>query len=131
MPSRRSHNTVLEIVWTAVPVLVLVIIAIPSFKLLYYSDVVPETQMTIKAIGHQWYWSYEYPDNDGISFDSNLVKQADIKDGQTWLLSVDNPMIVPVDKNIRVIATAADVIHAEAAFLIESEIFEAGVTRAN
>ena len=70
MPSRRSHNTLLEIVWTAVPVLILVIIAIPSFKLLYYMDVQPETELTIKATGHQWYWNYTYPDNGNFTFDA-------------------------------------------------------------
>ena len=73
VPSRRSHNTLLEIVWTAVPVLILVIIAIPSFKLLYFMDVVPETELTIKATGHQWYWSYEYPDNGNFTFDAYMI----------------------------------------------------------
>ena len=73
VPSRRSHNTLLEIVWTAVPVLILVIIAIPSFKLLYFMDVMPETELTIKATGHQWYWSYDYPDNGNFTFDANMI----------------------------------------------------------
>ena len=80
-PSRRTHNTLLEIAWTTVPVLILVVIAIPSFKLLYFADVVPEAELTIKAIGHQWYWSYEYPDNGDFTFDANLVADADLKPG--------------------------------------------------
>jgi len=100
------------VIWTVIPVAILVVIAVPSFKLLYKQDVLPAIDMTVKATGNQWYWSYEYPDSDGISFDSNLVKKEEIKPGQTYLLSVDNPLVVPVDKNVRVIATAADVIHA-------------------
>jgi cytochrome c oxidase subunit II len=111
-PRKFTHNTLVEIIWTVIPVAILVVIAVPSFKLLYKEDVLPKIDMTIKATGNQWYWSYEYPDNDGISFDSNLVKEADLKPGQTRLLSVDNPLIVPVGKNIRVITTATDVIHA-------------------
>lgn len=111
-PRKFTHNVLVEVIWTVVPVAILVVIAVPSFKLLYKQDVLPAIDMTVKATGNQWYWSYEYPDNDGISFDSNMIKKEDIKPGQSYLLSVDNPMVVPVDKNIRVIATAADVIHA-------------------
>ena len=89
--------------WTVVPVLILVIIAIPSFKLMYYMDRVPNPDMTIKVTGHQWYWSYEYPDQDGLSFDSNLIPEADLKPGQKRLLEVDNPLVVPVDTVIRVL----------------------------
>ncbi|MET0547090.1 MAG: cytochrome c oxidase subunit II [Caulobacterales bacterium] len=111
-PRKFTHNTLVEIIWTVIPVAILVVIAVPSFKLLYKEDVLPKIDMTIKATGNQWYWSYEYPDNDGISFDSNLVKEADLKPGQMRLLSVDNPLYVPINKNIRVIVTATDVIHA-------------------
>ena len=111
-PRKFTHNVLVEVIWTVVPVAILVVIAVPSFKLLYKQDVLPAIDMTVKATGNQWYWSYEYPDNDGISFDSNMIKKEDLKPGQSYLLSVDNPMVVPVDKNIRVIATAADVIHA-------------------
>ncbi|MEK0082078.1 cytochrome c oxidase subunit II [Benzoatithermus flavus] len=112
VPSRRSHNTVLEIVWTAVPVLILVIIAIPSFKLLYYEDVVPKTELTIKATGHQWYWSYQYPDNGNFGFDAYMIAKEDLKPDQLRLLETDNRIVVPVNTNIRIQTTAADVIHS-------------------
>jgi len=110
-PSRRSHNTLLEIAWTAVPVLILVIIAIPSFKLLYYMDVVPETEMTIKAVGNQWYWTYEYPDNGNFTFDAYMIAESDLQPGQLRLLETDNRVVVPVNTNIRIQTTAADVLH--------------------
>ena len=94
------------------PVLILVIIAIPSFKLLYFVDVVPKTDMTLKAIGHQWYWSYEYPDNGNFTFDANLVDQADLKPGQHYLRETDNQIVLPVETNIRLQTTATDVIHS-------------------
>ena len=112
VPTRTSHNTVVEMLWTVVPVLILVIIAIPSFKLMYYMDRVPNPDMTIKVTGHQWYWSYEYPDQAGLSFDSNLIPEADLKSGQKRLLDVDNPLVVPVDTVIRVYITGTDVIHS-------------------
>ncbi len=112
VPTRTSHNTVIEMLWTVVPVLVLVIIAIPSFKLMYYMDRVPNPDMTIKVTGHQWYWTYEYPDQAGLSFDSNLIPEADLKSGQKRLLDVDNPLVVPVDTVIRVYVTGTDVIHS-------------------
>jgi cytochrome c oxidase subunit II len=111
VPTRTSHNTVIEILWTVVPVLILVIIAIPSFKLMYYMDRVPNPEMTIKVTGHQWYWSYEYPDQQGLAFDSNIVKDTDLKPGQPRLLTVDNPLVVPVDTDIRVLITSTDVMH--------------------
>ena len=112
VPSHTSHNAVIEILWTIVPVLILVIIAIPSFKLMYYMDRVPNPDMTIKVTGHQWYWSYEYPDQGGLAFDSNIVQQADLKPGQPRLLTADNPLVVPVDSDIRVLVTSTDVIHS-------------------
>ena len=112
VPTRTSHNTVVEMLWTVVPVLILVIIAIPSFKLMYYMDRVPDPDMTIKVTGHQWYWTYEYPDQGGLSFDSNLIPDADLKPGQKRLLDVDNPLVVPVDTVIRVYVTGTDVIHS-------------------
>ncbi len=112
VPTRTSHNTVIEMLWTVVPVLILVIIAIPSFKLMYYMDRVPNPDMTIKVTGHQWYWSYEYPDQGGLAFDSNLIPDADLKPGQKRLLDVDNPLVVPVDTTIRVLITGTDVIHS-------------------
>jgi len=100
VPTRTSHNAVIEILWTVVPVLILVIIAIPSFKLMYFMDRVPNADMTIKVTGHQWYWSYAYPDQDNLSFDSNIVEEKDLKPGQKRLLEVDNPLVVPVGAKV-------------------------------
>ena len=111
-PSKTTHNTMIEVLWTVIPVVILVVIAIPSFKLLYYSDVLPKADMTIKATGNQWYWTYEYPDNGKFSFDSNLVQTADLKPGQPRLLTVDNVIVVPVNTTVRVLVTASDVLHS-------------------
>lgn len=113
-PSKTSHNTVIEILWTVVPVLILVVIAVPSFALLYHQDVIPKADMTIKATGHQWYWEYQYPDHGELTFDSNIVEVADLKPGQKRLLEVDNRIVVPINKTVRVIVTAAPdgVLHA-------------------
>lgn len=111
-PSKTTHNTMLEIVWTLVPVIILVIIVIPSMKLLYYADRTHEAEMTLNITGNQWNWSYEYPDHGGVSFTSNLVQEADLKEGQIRLLSTDNPVVLPVDTNIRLLITAADVLHS-------------------
>jgi cytochrome c oxidase subunit 2 len=110
--SRRTHNTVLEIAWTALPVLILVVIAIPSFKLLYYMDRTQEAEMTLKAIGRQWYWSYEYPDQGNLTFDAYMVADADLEPGQPRLLTTDTAVVLPVDTNIRLLSTASDVIHS-------------------
>lgn len=113
VPTRTSHNTLVEVIWTVVPVLILVMIAIPSFRLLYKKQVIPpQIDMTLKATGKQWYWSYEYPDHGNITFDSLMKQQAELKPGEPRLLAVDNEVVLPVNKNIRVIATAADVIHS-------------------
>ena len=112
VPTRTSHNAVIEILWTVVPVLILVGIAIPSFKLMYYMDRVPNADMTIKVTAHQWYWSYEYPDQAGLTFDSNLIPDKDLKPGQKRLLDVDNPLVVPVGASVRVLVTGTDVIHS-------------------
>ena len=112
VPTRTSHNTLIEILWTVVPVVILVAIAIPSFKLMYYMDRVPNAEMTIKITAHQWYWSYGYPDQGALSFDSNLIPDKELKPGQKRLLEVDNPLVVPVDTNIRVQVTGTDVIHS-------------------
>jgi cytochrome c oxidase subunit 2 len=111
-PSKRTHHTVLEIAWTAVPVLILVVIAIPSFKLLYFMDRATEPEMTIKAIGHQWYWSYEYPDDGDYTFDAYLVADEDLEPGQPRLLATDNAIVLPVDTDIQVLVTATDVLHS-------------------
>ena len=110
--TRTSHHPVIEILWTVIPVVILVIIAIPSFKLMYFMDAVPNAEMTIKVTGHQWYWSYEYPDKGGLAFDSNLIADKDLKPGQKRLLDVDNPLVVPVDTTVRVQITGTDVIHS-------------------
>jgi cytochrome c oxidase subunit 2 len=112
VPSHTSHNGVIEILWTVIPVLILVIIAIPSFKLMYYMDRVPPPDMTIKVTGHQWYWTYEYPDYKGLSFDSNITQDADLKPGQKRLLDVDNPLVVPIQANVQVLITSTDVMHS-------------------
>jgi cytochrome c oxidase subunit 2 len=113
VPSMTTHNTLLEVVWTAFPVLVLVSIAIPSFKLLYYEDRTQHADMTLKVTGHQWYWSYEYPDQGGFAFDSNALSEADdAKADKPRLLGVDNPVVVPVGAVVRVLITGTDVIHS-------------------
>lgn len=112
VPSKVSHNTALEIIWTAIPVLILIVIAIPSFKLLYFMDEVPKADMTVKVVGHQWYWSYEYPDHGNFGFDSYMIQDKDLQPGQLRLLSVDNPVVVPVGQVVRIIATSDDVIHS-------------------
>ena len=112
VPTRTTHNTLIEVVWTVVPIIILVIIAVPSFKQLYMNDVVPKADMTIKAIGHQWYWTYEYPDNGKFSFDANMIANSDLKPGQLRLLETDNPVVVPVNTTVRVQVTADDVIHS-------------------
>jgi len=110
-PSKTTHNTLIEVVWTVVPVLILIGLAIPSYRLLVKQRVLPVADMTIKAIGNQWYWSYEYPDHGDLSFDSVMVEDEDLKPGQPRLLAVDNDVVVPVGTTVRVIVTASDVIH--------------------
>jgi cytochrome c oxidase subunit II len=114
VPTRTSHNTVIEILWTVVPVVILVVIAIPSFKLMYFMDhtVNAKMDMTIKVTGHQWYWEYGYPDQGNFSFNSNLIPEDQLKPGQKRLLEVDNPLVVPVGMNIRVQVAGVDVIHS-------------------
>lgn len=110
-PSRTTHNTVIEILWTVVPVIILVGIAVPSFKLLYFADSIEEADMTIKAIGRQWYWSYEYPDHGNFTFDAYMLADDELEEGQVRLLDTDNPVVLPIDTNIRVLVTASDVLH--------------------
>jgi cytochrome c oxidase subunit 2 len=113
VPSQTSHNSLLELIWTAVPVLILLAIAIPSFKLMYYMDRTPKPDMTLKITGHQWYWTYEYPDQGKLQFDSNVLSDAtDAKEGKPRMLAVDNPVVVPVGAVIRVLVTSTDVIHS-------------------
>jgi cytochrome c oxidase subunit 2 len=113
-PSKTTHNTLIEIAWTIIPIMILVGIAIPSFKLLYAQNRPPSVDMTIKAVGNQWYWTYVYPDHGDLSFDANLIPddKIDKSKGQIRLLSTDNDIVLPVGKNIRLLTTATDVIHA-------------------
>lgn len=111
VPSKTSHNTLLEIVWTVVPILILIIIAVPSLKSLYFTDKTENPEMTIKVTGNQWYWTYTYPEHDEIEFDSIMIEEEDLEEGQPRLLSVDNPLVLPVGTNIRILLTTNDVIH--------------------
>ena len=112
VPSRTTHNTPIEIIWTIVPVVILAAIAVPSFRLLFVELDVPKPDLTIKATGKQWFWSYSYPDNGNFEFDSLMVADKDLKPGQPRLLTVDNEMVVPVNKVVHVLVTGADVIHS-------------------
>ena len=111
-PSRTTHNALIEVVWTIVPVVILLAIAVPSFRLLFVQLDPPKADLTVKATGKQWYWSYNYPDNGNFEFDSILVEDKDLKPGQPRLLTVDNEMVVPVNKVVHVLVTGADVIHS-------------------
>ena len=109
-----THNTVLEIAWTVIPILILVIIAIPSFRLLYYGDKFANADFTVKVVGHQWYWSYEYPDQGNFSVDSRILAEADRikqKPNVPRMMAVDEEMVIPKGTNIRIIGTAADSMH--------------------
>ena len=110
-PSKTTHNTLVEVIWTVVPIVILVVIAIPSFRLLYFQRDIPEADMTVKAVGYQWYWGYEYPDHGDFAFDSLMLTDEERGD-QPRLLATDTAMVVPVDTTVRVIVTAADVLHA-------------------
>jgi len=110
-PSKTTHNTMLEVAWTAIPILILVGIAIPSLKTLYFADHTPDAEMTLKVKGNQWYWSYGYPDHGDFEFDSVYVPEEELKPGQPRLLTVDTPVVLPVDTNIRLLLTSNDVIH--------------------
>jgi cytochrome c oxidase subunit 2 len=112
VPSQTSHNTVLEISWTVIPVLILVVMAIPSFRLIYYQDRTPDPDMTIKVTAHQWYWEYGYPDQGDLAVESRIVRDEDLKPGQLRLLDVDNQMVIPVGKKIRILTASTDVIHS-------------------
>jgi cytochrome c oxidase subunit II len=111
-PSRTTHNALIEVIWTIVPVVILLAIAVPSFRLLFLELDAPKADLTVKATGKQWYWSYNYPDNGNFEFDSILVEDKDLKPGQPRLLTVDNEMVVPVNKVVHVLVTGADVIHS-------------------
>ena len=110
-PSKRTHNVTVEILWTLIPCLILIVMAVPSFKILYKQDTIPKADLTIKAVGYQWYWGYEYPD-ENIIFDSYMIEEKDLRSDQPRLLSVDNEVVVPVNKVVKVLITANDVLHA-------------------
>jgi cytochrome c oxidase subunit 2 len=112
VPSRTTHNTPIEVLWTVVPVIILAAIAVPSFQLLFTELQVPTPDLTIKATGKQWFWSYAYPDNGNFEFDSLMVPEKDLKPGQPRLLTVDNELVVPINKVVHVLVTGADVIHS-------------------
>ena len=112
-----THGSIIELIWTISPALLLIAIAFPSFRLLYIMDEVLSPTLTIKVVGHQWYWSYEYSDfvtetGDSIDFDSYMIPESDLEVGQFRLLDVDNKLVIPVDCHIRLIVTGADVIHS-------------------
>ena len=111
VPSKTTHNVMVEVLWTLIPCLILIVMAVPSFKILYKQDTIPKSDVTIKAIGYQWYWGYEYPD-ENIIFESYMIKEEDLKENQPRLLTVDNEVVVPVNKVIKVLITANDVLHA-------------------
>ena len=111
-PSKTSHNTLVEVAWTVVPVLILFAIAIPSFRLLFYQTVLPNPEITVKATGKQWFWTYAYPDSGKLEYDSLPVDDASLKPGQPRMLATDNPLVVPVNKVVRVQVLGGDVIHA-------------------
>ncbi len=112
VPSKTTHNTMLEVIWTVVPVIILLVIAVPSFRLLYFTDKVAEADMTLKAIGHQWYWSYEYPDHGDFTFDAIMLEEDELEEGQPRLLATDEAVVLPVGAKIRLLTTADDVIHS-------------------
>lgn len=112
-PSKTSHNTLIEVIWTVVPVLILVTIAVPSFKLLYAQYSPPAADLTLKVTGHQWYWTYEYVDQDGMSFDAIMLSDEEaVAANLPRLLATDNRVVVPVGKTVKLLITASDVIHS-------------------
>jgi cytochrome c oxidase subunit II len=111
-PSRTTHNTPIEVLWTIVPVIILALIAVPSFRLLFLELDVPKPDLTVKVTGKQWFWTYAYPDNGNFEFDSLMIADKDLKPDQLRLLSVNNEMVVPVNKVVHVLVTGADVIHS-------------------
>ncbi len=110
--SKTTHNVKLEVIWTVIPIIILVVIAIPSLRLHYFMEDDVEAEMTLKVVGYQWYWHYDYPDHGNFGFDSYIKKKEDLQKGDHRLLAVDNHVVVPVDTKIRVLMTAGDVIHA-------------------
>jgi len=112
IPAKFTHNIAIEIIWTVIPIILLIVIAIPSFRILKLAEHTPPADMTVKVVGSQWFWTYEYPDHDNITFDSYMIQDADLQPGQIRLLEVDNRIIVPQGSTIKFLITAADVIHS-------------------
>jgi len=111
VPSKTKSNILIEVIWTVVPVIILIIIAIPSIRILYFAEQKITPDLTVKVVGHQWYWHYEYPEQN-ISFDSYIIKDEDLKPGQLRLLEVDNRVIVPLNSKVKILLTSNDVIHS-------------------
>ena len=111
-PAKFSHNVIIEVIWTIVPVIILVIIAIPSFRILHMMEKTPPSDLTIKVVGYQWYWHYIYPDNENIEFDSYLITRENLKPGQRRLLEVDNRIVIPENTIVKFLITAGDVLHS-------------------
>jgi cytochrome c oxidase subunit 2 len=110
--STTTHHTLLEVAWTLIPILILMAIAVPSFKLLYYLDRTPKADMTINVTGHQWYWSYTYADAGNLTFDSTIVSDDDLKKGDLRQLTVDNALVLPVGAKVRILVSSTDVMHS-------------------
>lgn len=111
VPAKFTHNVMIEVIWTVIPILILAVIAVPSFRALKSAEHPPPADLTIKVVGSQWYWTYSYPDNGNIEFDSNIIQAKDLKPGQIRLLEVDNRLVVPQGAVIKFLITASDVIH--------------------
>ena len=111
IPSTTTHNTLLEVAWTVVPIVILVVISVTSLKLLYFMDKTHNPEMTLKVTGHQWYWQYDYPDDGGFTFDSFMVADNDLKEGQPRMLTVDEEVVLPINTDIRILVASEDVIH--------------------
>lgn len=112
VPAKFTHNITIEIIWTVIPIILLIVIAIPSFRILKMAEHIPPADMTIKVVGSQWFWTYSYPDHGDFEFDSYMIQDADLKPGQLRLLEVDNRIVVPQGTTIKFLITAADVIHS-------------------
>ncbi|MCH8239865.1 MAG: cytochrome c oxidase subunit II [Proteobacteria bacterium] len=130
-PSKTSHHTLIEVAWSVVPILILVVVAIPSFRLLFAQYDFPKADLTVKAIGSQWYWSYEYPDHGDLTFDAVLLEDDELKPGQPRLLATDNDVVVPVNRNIHILVTATDVLHSWAvpAFGVKTDAVPGRIVR--
>ncbi len=111
-PKQFTHNVFIEVVWTVIPIIILIVIAIPSFKVLYYNDRTENPEMTLKIVGYQWYWNYEYPDQGNINFDSYMLAADELQGDQKRLLSTDTQVVLPIDTNIQILVSAGDVLHS-------------------